>query len=137
MGWIVLLIICYFIKIKMIYIYFFIVSTNILRGYYLLNKKIIEEDVKYYTDEEAIIWYYRPTVSRIVTGVKWIIKIEIPLLIPSFIFPFVFSIIYLKSFSNIFSSTNFLFALKMFIISEVAIMIGGTIKIIDYVVNKD
>jgi hypothetical protein len=121
----------------MIYIYFFIVSTNILRGYYLLNKKIIEEDVKYYTDEEAIIWYYRPTVSRIVTGVKWIIKIEIPLLIPSFIFPFVFSIIYLKNFSNIFSSTNFLFALKMFIISEVAIMIGGTIKIIDYVVNKD
>lgn len=137
MGWIILLIICYFIKIKMIYVYIFIIFTNILRGYHLLNKKAIEEDIKNYIDEEDVFVYYRPFLSRIITSIKWIIKIEVPLLIPGLIFPFIFSAIYLENFLNIFSNTNLLFTLKIFIVSEMAIIIGAIIKVVDYIVKKD
>lgn len=137
MGWIILLIICYFIKIKMIYVYIFIIFINILRGYHLLNKKAIEEDIKNYIDEEDVFVYYRPFLSRIITGIKWIIKIEVPLLIPGLIFPFIFSTIYLENFLNIFSNTNLLFTLKIFIVSEMAIIIGAIIKVVDYIVKKD
>lgn len=137
MGWIILLIICYFIKIKMIYVYIFIIFTNILRGYHLLNKKAIEEDIKNYIDEEDVFVYYRPFLSRIITSIKWIIKIEVPLLIPGLIFPFIFSAIYLENFLNIFSNTNLLFTLKIFIVSEMVIIIGAIIKVVDYIVKKD
>lgn len=137
MLWILFLIITFFIKIDLIYIYIFIFFTNALRGWNLIkNKSYIFDDINVYMAEDGF-YRYRTKKARIKTALKWFSQISIGSLLVAIliggIYPYIFSAIYLRVIA---SQEVFYLTIKLFIISELGFFLGELLILLLFALSE-